>query len=91
MAGYKLYGKRMLYFGAFKEHYSPFAASSRRSKMRSAAMSCERGRSISHQPVLVKLISRIAKLRGVGIVATSKISLPGREKKGAVCDSCLPF
>src|ERR1035441_3923848 len=102
MPGYKLQGKPMLYFAAFKEHYSLFAASGdriasplgerfqrqwrasgiecpdtscresrccisplsrntirclphrgrslRRSKMSSGAMSCERGRSISHSP-----------------------------------------
>jgi hypothetical protein len=54
MPGYKLHRKPMRYFGGFKEHYSLFAASggrsSRRSRMSSLAMTCERGRSISHSP-----------------------------------------
>ena len=54
MPGYKLHGKPMLYFAGFKKHYSLFAASGTffagRSKMSSGAMTCERGRSMSHSP-----------------------------------------
>lgn len=72
MPGYKLLGKPMLYFAAFKQHYSLFAASG----TFFAALEDELG-SYRHskgtvhfpltEPVPVKLVGRIAKLRAIGI------------------------
>jgi uncharacterized protein YdhG (YjbR/CyaY superfamily) len=88
MPGYKLYGKPMLYFAGFKEHYSLFAASG----TFFAALEDElRGYELRKgtvqfpltQPVPVKLISRIAKLRAAGIAATAKKPAldPGRKRR----------
>ena len=86
MPGYKLHGKPMLYFAGFKEHYSLFAASG----TFFAALEDElRGYELRKgtvqfpltKPIPVKLISRIAKLRAAGIVATVKKSLQDREKE----------
>jgi len=77
MPGYKLHGKPMLYFAAFKEHYSLFAASG----TFFAALQEELGdyelrKGTIHfsfgKPVPVKLIRRIAKLRAAGISAAAK-------------------
>ena len=86
MPRYKLHGKPMLYFAAFKEHYSLFAASG----AFFAALEDElRGNELRKgtlhfpltEPVPVKLISRVAKLRAAGIAATAKKPLLGREKE----------
>jgi uncharacterized protein YdhG (YjbR/CyaY superfamily) len=83
MPGYKLHGKPMLYFAAFKEHYSLFAASG----TFFAALEDElRGYDLRKgtvhfpltKPVPVKLISRIAKLRAAGIAAKAKKPEPGQ-------------
>jgi len=72
MPGYKLHGKAMLYFAAFREHYSLFAASG----TFFATLADElKGYEVSKgtvqfpltKPVPVKLITRIAKLRAAGI------------------------
>jgi uncharacterized protein YdhG (YjbR/CyaY superfamily) len=86
MPGYKLYGKPMLYFAAFKEHYSLFAASGtffaglenelRRYKLRKGTVQFP-----LTKPVPVRLIGRIAKLRAAGIVAAPKKPSLGREKE----------
>lgn len=74
MPGYKLQGKPLLYFAAFRNHYSLFAASG----TFFAAISDElRGYEVRKgtvhfpldKPVPVKLIARIAKLRAAGIAA----------------------
>lgn len=77
MPGYKLHGKPMLYFAGFKEHYSLFAASGtffgalqdelRGYKLRKGTVQFP-----IEEPVPVKLISRIAKLRAEGIAASIK-------------------
>ena len=84
--GYKLYGKPMLYFAGFKEHYSLFAASG----TFFAALEDElRGYDLRKgtvhfpltKPVPVNLISRIAKFRAAGIAAAAE-KLEPRRKKG---------
>ena len=75
--GYKLYGKPMLYFAGFKEHYSLFAASGTFfAALEEELRGYEIRKGTVHfslaKPVPVKLISRIAKLRAAGIAATAK-------------------
>lgn len=87
MPGYKLYGKPMLYFAGFKEHYSLFAASGTFfATLEEELRGYDRRKGTVHfpltKPVPVKLISRIAKLRAIGIAATAKELAPGG-KKGA--------
>ncbi|HEV2175525.1 MAG TPA: DUF1801 domain-containing protein [Nitrospira sp.] len=72
MPGFKLYGRPLLYFASFKEHYSLFAASGTFLAMLGNEL---KGYEIrkgtvhfsSSKPVPMKLISRIAKLRAAGI------------------------
>ena len=85
MPGYKLHGKPMLYFAAFKDHYSLFAASGTFfAALADDLRGYELRKGTIHfpldKPVPVKLISRIAKLRAAGIAATTKKPLPAREK-----------
>lgn len=85
MPGYKLNGKPMLYFASFKEHYSLFAASGTFfAALEDELKGYDLRKGTVHfphtQPVPVKLISRIAKLRAAGIVATTKKAQPGRKK-----------
>ena len=85
MPGYKLHGKPMLYFAGFKEHYSLFAASGTffaalEDELRGYELRKGRVHFPLTEPVPVKLISRIAKLRAAGIAAPAK-SLLGREKE----------
>src|SRR5439155_17272613 len=87
MPGYKLHGKPMLYFAAFKEHYSLFAASGTFfAALGDDLRGYELRKGTVHfplaKPVPVKLIGRIAKLRAAGIAATSKKPLLGREREG---------
>jgi uncharacterized protein YdhG (YjbR/CyaY superfamily) len=77
MPGYKLHGKPMLYFAAFKEHYSLFAASGTFfAALEDELRGYELRKGTVHfpltKPVPVKLISRIANLRAAGITATVK-------------------
>jgi uncharacterized protein YdhG (YjbR/CyaY superfamily) len=77
MPGYKLHGKPMLYFAAFKEHYSLFAASGTFfAALEDELRGYELGKGTVHfpltEPVPVKLIGRIAKLRAAGIAAMVK-------------------
>lgn len=77
MPGYKLHGKPMLYFAGFKKHYSLFAASgSFFAELEHELRGYEQRKGTVHfplsEPVPVKLISRIAKLRAAGIAATAK-------------------
>jgi uncharacterized protein YdhG (YjbR/CyaY superfamily) len=86
MPGYKLHGKPMLYFAGFKEHYSLFAASGTFFEvLEDELRGSELRKGTVHfpltEPVPVKLISRIAKLRAAGIAATAKKSPPGRGKE----------
>lgn len=77
MPGYKLNGKPMLYFAGFKEHYSLFAASGTffsalRDELRGYELRKGTVQFPLDQPVPVKLISRIAKLRAEGIAMSVK-------------------
>ena len=77
MPGYKLHGKPMLYFAGFKEHYSLFAASgSFFATLEGELKGYELRKGTIHfpldEPVPVKLISWIAKLRAAGIAASTK-------------------
>jgi uncharacterized protein YdhG (YjbR/CyaY superfamily) len=90
MPGYKLHGKPMLYFAGFKEHYSLFAASGTffaalEDELRGYELRKGTVRFPLTEPVPVKLITRIARLRAAGIAAAAKKPLPrrGKEKRGA--------
>ncbi len=77
MPGYKLHGKPMLYFAAFQEHYSLFAASGTFfATLEEELRGYELRKGTIHfpltKPVPVKLISRIAKLRAAGIAGALK-------------------
>jgi uncharacterized protein YdhG (YjbR/CyaY superfamily) len=72
MPGYKLNGKPLLYFAAFKQHYSLFAASGTFfASLEKELKDYEQRKGTIHfpldKPVPVALISRIAKLRAAGI------------------------
>jgi uncharacterized protein YdhG (YjbR/CyaY superfamily) len=86
MPGYKLYGKPMLYFAGFKEHYSLFAASGTFfSALEDELKGYELRKGTVHfslaKTVPVKLITRIAKLRAAGIATATKKPLQGRVKR----------
>jgi uncharacterized protein YdhG (YjbR/CyaY superfamily) len=77
MPGYKLGGKPMVYFAGFKGHYSLFAASGTFfAALEEELRGYELRKGTVHfpltQPVPVKLIGRIAKLRAAGIAAAAK-------------------
>ncbi|MBV8550394.1 MAG: DUF1801 domain-containing protein [Acidobacteriaceae bacterium] len=85
MPGYKLHGKPMLYFAGFKEHYSVFAASGTFfAALEDELKGYDLRKGTIHfpltEPVPVKLISRIARLRAAAIAPTAKNQEPGREK-----------
>ena len=87
MPGYKLHGKPMLYFAGFSKHYSLFAASgSFFSQLQDELRGYELRKGTIHfplsEPVPVKLISRIAKLRAAGIKGALK-SAPTGARKGS--------
>lgn len=76
MPGYKLNGKPMLYFAAFKQHYSLFAASGTFfSTLKDELAPYELRKGTIHfpltKPVPVALITKIAKLRAAGILAAT--------------------
>jgi uncharacterized protein YdhG (YjbR/CyaY superfamily) len=82
MPGYKLLGKPMLYFAGFKKHYSLFAASGTFfAELEDELKGYELRKGTVHfpltEPVPVKLISRIAKLRAAGIIAAAPKRAPG--------------
>jgi uncharacterized protein YdhG (YjbR/CyaY superfamily) len=86
MPGYKLHGKPMLYFAAFKQHYSLFAASgSFFAELEEELKRYEQRKGTVHfpltEPVPVKLIARIAKLRAAGIIAVANKPPLGPQKK----------
>ncbi len=86
MPGYKLHGKPMLYFAAFKKHYSLFAASGTFfAALEDELRGYELRKGTVHfplnQPVPVRLIERIAKLRADGIAAIVKKPLRGRREE----------
>jgi uncharacterized protein YdhG (YjbR/CyaY superfamily) len=72
MPGYKLQGTPLLYFAAFKNHYSLFAASGTFfAGIKDELQGYEVRKGTVHfpltKPVPVKLITHIAKLRAAGI------------------------
>lgn len=80
MPGYKLRGKPLLYFAGFKNHYSLFAASGTFfAALEDELKGYELRKGTVHfplaDPVPVKLISRIAKLRAAGITGAAKKSV----------------
>lgn len=93
MPGYKLHGKPMLYFAGFKEHYSLFPASGTFfAEIADELKGYELRKGTIHfpldQPVPVKLIRRIAKLRADGIAATiKKPPAEGKKRKPAAVRS----
>jgi uncharacterized protein YdhG (YjbR/CyaY superfamily) len=83
MPGYKLHGRPMLYFAAFKEHYSLFAASGTffetlKDELRGYELQKGTIRFPLTKPVPVALIRRIAKLRADGIAAIATQRNPPR-------------
>lgn len=81
MPGYKLHGKPLLYFAGFKNHYSLFAASGTFfATLVEELKGYELRKGTVHfpldKPVPMKLISRIAKLRAVGITAVTRAASP---------------
>jgi uncharacterized protein YdhG (YjbR/CyaY superfamily) len=88
MPGYKLRGKPLLYFACFKEHYSLFAASGTFfATLRDELKGYEMRKGTVHfpitEPVPVKLISRIAKLRAAGIAMPKSRSEAKTKKRGS--------
>jgi uncharacterized protein YdhG (YjbR/CyaY superfamily) len=88
MPGYKLHGKPMLYFAGFKDHYSLFAASGTFfAALEDELAGYELRKGTIHfrltEPVPVKLISRIAKLRAAGIsaAATKRAASPKKRSR----------
>ena len=78
----------MLYFPGLKEHYSLFAASATffatlkdRDELSGYKLRMGTVQFPLTKPVPVKLITRIVKLRAVGISATAKKPLLGRENR----------
>ncbi len=85
MPGYKLHGRPLLYFAAFKEHYSLFAASGTFfAELEDELRGYDVRKGTIHfpltKPVPVKLIGRIAKLRAAGISAASGKTRPQAPK-----------
>lgn len=73
MPGFKLNGKAMLYFAAFRNHYSLFAASgSFFEELKDELAGYETRKGTVHfplsEPVPTALIARIAKIRAAGIL-----------------------
>ena len=85
MPGYKLHGKPMLYFAAFQQHYSLFAASgSFFAELEEELRGYELRKGTVHfplaDPVPVKLIGRVARLRAAAIAVTAETSPTGPGK-----------
>lgn len=88
--GYKLHGKPMLYFAGFQQHYSLFAASGTffrelENELRGYELRKGTVRFPLTEPVPIKLIGRIAKLRAAGLAAkaTEPLKNQGRGKSMA--------
>ena len=86
MPGYKLNGRPLLYFAGFKQHYSLFAASGTFfASLEQELKHYEQRKGTIHfrmdEPVPVSLISRIAKLRALGISAMTTRGAPVRQKR----------
>jgi uncharacterized protein YdhG (YjbR/CyaY superfamily) len=88
MPGYKLHGKPMLYFAAFKDHYSLFAASGTFfAQLEDELKDYGWGKGTVQfpltEPVPVELIARIAKLRAAGIAQASAETKPKPAKRAS--------
>jgi len=86
MPGYKLNGRPLLYFAGFKQHYSLFAASGTFfASLEQDLKNYEQRKGTIHfpldEPVPVRLISRIAKLRASGISAMTARGASVRQKR----------
>jgi uncharacterized protein YdhG (YjbR/CyaY superfamily) len=86
MPGYKLNGRPLLYFAGFKQHYSLFAASGTFfASLERELKNYEQRKGTIHfplnEPVPVRLISRIAKLRAAAISDTGARGAPVRQKR----------
>jgi uncharacterized protein YdhG (YjbR/CyaY superfamily) len=86
MPGYKLNGRPLLYFAGFKQHYSLFAASGTFfASLEQELKNYEQRKGTIHfpldEPVPVRLISRIAKLRAAAISGMGAKGAPVRQKK----------
>lgn len=86
MPCYKLNGRPLLYFAGFKQHFSLFAASGTfLASLEQELKDYKQRKGTIHftldEPVPVRLISRIAKLRASGISATTATGAPVREKR----------
>jgi uncharacterized protein YdhG (YjbR/CyaY superfamily) len=86
MPGYKLRGKPLLYFAGFRHHYSLFAASgSFFATLEDELKGYELRKGTVHfsltEPVPVKLIARIAKLRAAGILTSRPAPSPRRAQQ----------
>jgi uncharacterized protein YdhG (YjbR/CyaY superfamily) len=86
MPGYKLNGRPLLYFAGFKQHYSLFAGSGTFfASLERELKNYEQRKGTIHfplnEPVPVRLISRIAKLRAAAISDTGARGAPVRQKR----------
>ena len=86
MPGYKLNGRPLLYFAGFKQHYSLFAASGTFfASLEQELKNYEQRKGTIHfppdEPVPVRLISRIAKLRASEISAMTARGAAVRQKR----------
>ena len=86
MPGYKLNGRPLLYCAGFKQHYSLFAASGTFfASLEQELKNYEQRKGTIHfpldEPVPVRLISRIAKLRASEISAMTARGVPVRQKR----------
>jgi uncharacterized protein YdhG (YjbR/CyaY superfamily) len=86
MPGYKLNRRPLLYFAGFKQHYSLFAASGTFfASLERELKNYEQRKGTIHfplnEPVPVRLISRIAKLRAAAISDTGARGAPVRQKR----------
>jgi len=86
MPGYKLNGRPLLYFAGFTQHYSLFAASGTFfASLEQELKNYEQRKGTIHfplgEPVPVRLISRIAKLRASGISAMAAKGALVRQKR----------
>ena len=86
MPTYKLHGDRVLYFAAWRQHYSLYAATARvvaAFKDDLAPFKIDKGtiRFPLAQPVPVKLIERIAKFRAKEVAGREKAKSAASEKR----------
>lgn len=83
---YKLHGKPVVYFAAFKEHYSVYPSNTRlvaafKDELEPYELSKGTIRFPLSEPVPVKLIERIAKFRAKQLAAQQRAKSSAREKR----------